>query len=398
MNTTHQPPRPPWVRTLRALVIVGATVWLCAGCEPLFDDLDFETSPATIYRAKTLTDVPAATTPPSQKVIAWNIKYGAKRIPFWFDCWGDRVQMSRTEVEANMADLYALINELDPDILMLEEIETNSRRSAYFDMVQGILDNTNLNWGAYFQTWNSRYIASEGLGRMDLGNAILSKHKITSAERIRQDDRTDQSALTSAFYIHRVIGRAVIDLSGTDIAALVVHTEAYDVDGTKQKQIKQIHEFVTNEKLPWVLGGDFNELPPTATRKIGFNDEREGAVCSEDFVQPPYTPEVMQPFYDDFTASITLARYGKTEAEQKPYFTHTVLGENEKNEQGEAGFWNRTLDYLFVRGTDKWTPGSTDVVQTAGQEVGGTGGHKMMANAMELSDHAPVVGTWEVGQ
>jgi endonuclease/exonuclease/phosphatase family metal-dependent hydrolase len=380
------------------LTTVAACTLLC-GCEPFYEPLDFETSPAMIYRAKTLTDNPKLDAPPiKQKVVAWNIKYGAKRLPFWFDCWGDRVQMSRTEVEANMAGLYALINELDPDILMLEEIEVNSRRSAYFDMVQGILDNTKLNWGAYFQAWNSRYIASEGLGRMDLGNAILSKRKITSAERTKQDDRTDQSALTNAFYIHRVIGRAVIDLDGTDAAAIVVHAEAYDVDGTKQKQIKQIHAFVKNEKLPWVLGGDFNELPPTATRLKGFNDEREGAVCSSDFVQPPYTPEVMKPFYDDYTPSVTLDQYGKTEASQKPYFTHTVLGPDDANETGEKGFWNRTLDYLFVAKADKWLTGSTGVVQTAGQEVGGVGGHKMKADAMTLSDHAPVIGTWELSK
>ena len=50
--------------------------------------------------------------------------------------------------------------------MMAEEIEVNSRRSAYYNMVQGILDNTKLNYGAYMQTWKSRYIAAEGLGRM----------------------------------------------------------------------------------------------------------------------------------------------------------------------------------------------------------------------------------------
>lgn len=390
-------PRPPRPRRFPVLAF-AACCWALVGCEPLFDDLDFETSPAVIYRAKALTAVPKLAAPPTQKVVAWNIKYGAKRLPFWFDCWGDRVQMSRTEVESNMGELYAMINELDPDILMLEEIEVNSRRSAYYDMVQGILDNTKLNWGAYFQTWNSRYIASEGLGRMDLGNAILSKHKITDAERTRQADRTDQSALTNAFYIRRVIGRAVIDLQGKDVAAVVVHTEAYDVDGTKQKQIKQIHELISAEKLPWVLGGDFNELPPTARKLKGFDDEREQAVCSEDFVQPPYTPEVMKPFYDDFNAWVPLDQYGKTEAEQARFFTHTVLGPDQKNEHGKTGFWNRTLDYLFVSKADKWLKDSADVVQKAGQALGGSGGIKLQSDAMKLSDHAPVIGTWELNQ
>ncbi len=366
------------------------------GCEPLYDDLDFETAPAVIYRAAKLTENPKLTAPQTQRVMAWNIKYGAKRAPFWFDCWGDRVQMSRAEVEANMADLYALINEVDPDILMLEEIEVNSRRSAYFDMVQGILDNTKLNWGAYFQAWNSRYIASEGLGRMDLGNAILSKRTITEATRTRQDDRTDQSALTKAFYIHRVIGRAKIDLDGQDVATFVVHAAAYDVDGTKKKHINQIHKMAKDEKLPWVLGGDFNELPPTAVSTEGFKDERETAVCSDDFKQPPYTPADMQPLYDDFKPWVPLDRYGKSEATQKRYFTHTVLGPDQGNDKGEKGAWNRTLDYLFAGNKQVWVKDTTDVLQAAGQEIAGTGGAKLKSAPMTLSDHAPVVGTWEV--
>ena len=387
---------------MRTLIAVTVAILLaCSACEPLYDGLDFDTAPADIFRAKTLTDPPALADPPQLKVVAWNIKYGAARIPFWFDCWGDRVQMSEAEVQANMAELYALIDELDPDILMVEEIEVNSRRSAYYDMVQGILDHTKLNWSAYYQTWNSRYVASEGLGRMDLGNAVFSKHKITSATRIRQDDRTDQGALTSAFYIHRVIGRAEVELkAGVRIATFTVHTEAYDVDGTKQKQIRQIHEVVGKESLPWVIGGDFNELPPTATRKSGFPDEREEAVCSTDFVQPPYTPEVMQPLFDDFTASIPLARYGTTLDEQKRYFTHSVLGPDDKNEHGDPGFWNRTLDYLFVRKADSWVVGSTDVVQEKGQQIGGPSGTGpvMVSDAVRLSDHAPVVGIWELSK
>ncbi len=374
------------------------TTFAVAGCEPMFDSMDFERQDAPIFRAKSLTTVADPGSPAKLSIIAWNVKYGAKRIPFWFDCWGDRSQMSEAEVKANMADIYALINELDPDVLMTEEIEVNSRRSAYYDMVQGILDNTKLNWASYHQSWNSRYIASEGLGRMDLGNAIFSKHPIKKAETIRQADRTDQGALTQAFYLRRSFGRAEIELpTSKRFAAYVVHTEAYDVDGTTQTPTNHTHEEVTKPTLPGGRGGDFNELPPTAVKKEGFDDERETAVCSEDFVQPPYTPEAMKPFYDDFSPWITLDRYGKTEAEQKRYFTHTVLGPADKNEHGNPGYWNRTLDYLFAGKNAKWVAGSTDVVQEAGQKVGGpTGlGPVMKANAMELSDHAPVIGTWE---
>jgi endonuclease/exonuclease/phosphatase family metal-dependent hydrolase len=295
-----------------------------------------------------------------------------------------------------MAGLYQLINEVKPDVLMAEEIELNSKRSAYHDMIRGVLENTDLNYAAYFETWDSRYVASEGVGRIHLGNAIFSRYPITRAERIRQQDRTDQDALTKTFYIKRAIGRAEIAVrSDRTVAAWVVHAEAYDNDGTKQAQIQQIHQLVKAEKLPFVLGGDFNELPPTAVRKEGFLDERSTALCSSDFRQPPYTPQVMQPFYDDFSPAIELARYGTDEVAQARYYTHSVLGPDEKNDQGQPGDWNRTLDYLWVRKADAWLTGTTDVLQRKGQTIGTTG-QVLVTDPLRLSDHAPVYGVWEV--
>jgi endonuclease/exonuclease/phosphatase family metal-dependent hydrolase len=364
-----------------------------SGCEPLAVEYDKARQDVPIFRRTTLSPIPSES-PDGLRVVAWNIKYGARRIPFWFDCWGDRVQMSKAEMDANMAALYAAIRELDPDILMAEEIEVNSRRSAYIDMVRGILENTDLNYAAYFETWNSQYVASEGLGRVNLGNAIFSRYPITRAERIRQEDRTDLDAVTRLFYIHRAVGRAEIDLpENQPVVALVVHTEAYDNDGTKQRQLAQIHELALAETAPVVLGGDFNELPPVAIKLEDFPDERTKAVCSDDFAQPPYTPDAMQKFFDDMLPAIALERYGSTEESQARLFTHSVLGPDEENEQGLRGDWNRTLDYLFASKGSAWVDGTTDVVQRGGQEIG-TSGLTVTSDYLRLSDHAPVIGTW----
>lgn len=368
------------------------------GCDKTADTLDFDREPVLLWKAAHV--VPPTGSPKKLKVMAWNIKYGAGRIDFWFDFWGDRVQMTLPEVEGNMERIYQLIREYDPDILLTEEIEINSRRSAYYDMVQGILDHTPLNYGAYFESWNSSFIPSEGLGRMSLGNAIFSKYPIRSAERIRQDDRWDQDVLTQHFYIHRVIGRAVIQAGDDDVAAYVVHTEAYDQDwtdkqpGTKQAHLQQIHDLVSKETLPFVLGGDFNELPPNAVRVDGFADEGEAAKGT-DYEQPPYYPEDMFPFFKDFNSAISIGMFGATEAEQKRYYTHSTLGPDSQNDAGEFGFWNRTLDYLFVSKAEGWVPGSTDVLQSPGRGRSDALPEGIVSDPMELSDHAPVVGTWD---
>lgn len=375
-----------------ALTAFGAL----GACEPLADDLSAPRAEAPVFRRSTVVPPGDPGSPAQLRVVAWNVKYGAARLPFWFDCWGDRVKMTRAEVDGNLAALSALVREVDPDVLVTEELEVNSRRSAYVDMVAHFLETTDLNHAAYFSTWDSRYIPSEGLGRMNLGLAIFSKYPIVAAERIRQDDRTDQDVLTSTFYIHRVVGRAELEVrAGERVAIYAVHTEAYDEDGTKQRQIAQILELARAEPLPFVVAGDFNELPPTALDREGFLDERSRAVCSEDFAQPPYTPEVMAPFFEELEPWIALDRFGDEPLEQQRYFTHSILGPDEVNDAGEPGFWNRTLDYLFASPGTRWVPGTTDVLQVKGQRVGETG-PVLGADPLRLSDHAPVVGDWEV--
>ena len=63
--------------------------------------------------------------------------------------------------------------------------------------------------------------------------------------------------------------------------------------------------------------------------------------------------------------------------------------------RGEAGFWNRTLDYLFAGAGADFAPGSGDVLQVAGQSVGGQP-PVLVSDPLRLSDHAPVFGLWRV--
>lgn len=360
------------------------------GCEPLATEWEYGVREDVPVHQRSSIVEPDEAQPSQLRVMAWNVKYGGGRIDFWFDLWGDRVQMSEEEVRANLDGIYTLIREVDPDVLMTEEIEVNSRRSAYVNMVTGILENTQLNYAAYFPTWRSRYIPSEGLGRMDLGNAVFSKYPIRRAERIPQQDRTDQDPATSYFYIHRAVGRAEIDLGRRDVVAMVVHTEAYDQDGTKGRQLVQIEELMRAERGPFVIGGDFNALPPTAVQVKGFPDESPDALGTE-FEQPPYDLDEMEPFFEDYVPAIPLERIGTTAEEQRDYFTHSVIGRDREGTDGEPGFWNRTLDYLFVEEPSRWVADSTDVLQEPGR-----GNPPIESDPMDLSDHAPVVGTWEI--
>ncbi|HZA49269.1 MAG TPA: endonuclease/exonuclease/phosphatase family protein [Myxococcaceae bacterium] len=359
-------------------------VFLGAACElPARTDWD-ERSRVAIRERREKIAVPPD--PSRLRILAWNIKFGAGRIDFWFDFWGDRAQMTPGEVTANMEGIYALLREVDADVLLISEIEVGSRRSAYYDMVAGILENAGLNYAAFFPTWESRYVPSEGVGRLEMGNAIFSRYPIVLAERIAQAEREDLSAERWYFYLHRNIGRAVLDLVDRQVAAYVVHTEAYDSDRTKSKHLQHILEELRGEELRFVVGGDFNAIPPNAARDEKFPDEHPSSLDTE-FENPPYVLTDMEPFFAEFVPAIPLERMGSTETSQRRYYTHSVIGPATLGTDGQTGFWNRTLDYLFVRAPDGWDASTTDVLQTRGDSG-------IESDPLLLSDHAPVVGSW----
>ncbi len=372
---------------LRHLVWLPALLTLTA-CEPWSDLEDYTREDVPVFWADDII-APAEANPTALKVMVYNFKYGAGRIDFFFDYWGDRSTMTLPEVEQNMAGLYRLINEVKPDILLAQEVDVNSKRSAYYEMLQGTLDNTHLNYGAFYEIWDSRYAPDEGTGRLLVGNATFSTYKIDKAERIRSEDRTDQAFYESYLLMHRCVGRAEITAGSTTVAAYNIHAEAYDFDGTKKKHVDQAHELLSSDEFPAVLGGDFNNIPPSSVQTEGFNDEPPAAEGTR-YENPPYAVEAMQGFYDDFVPAISLGRYGTTAEEQQQHFSHTVISRDHEGLDGEPGYWNRKLDYMWIRPEHSWQDGSTETLQAPGRAG-------ISSDPMELSDHCPVIGTWEFG-
>jgi hypothetical protein len=109
----------------RALLLTLALAGL--GCDPFhtgFDDFE----DAVSYRAKGEKSEPDPEAP--LRVMNWNVKFGGGRIDFFFDCFGDRVLMDEHEVIDNLTRVAEKINQYDPDVLVLQEIDVNSKRDA----------------------------------------------------------------------------------------------------------------------------------------------------------------------------------------------------------------------------------------------------------------------------
>jgi endonuclease/exonuclease/phosphatase family metal-dependent hydrolase len=350
----------------RAHQVVLAALCL-SGCDPFhtgFDDLEAAVS----YRASSEKSAPEPSAP--LRVMNYNVKFGGGRIDFFFDCFGDRVLMSKSEVLANLERLAEKINQYDPDLLVLQEVDVNSKRSAYFDQLQWLLDHTQLGYAVYASHWKADFVPTDGLGAMDSGNAILSKYRLLDAERIALALRSEQPALERYFYLRRNVLRARLDVPGKSPTYVVaLHADAYSKDGTKKQHIDRFKQELDRLSAAGhtVIGsGDLNTLPPGTEHQVGFDD----SVCTdEEFIADDYSEEAdwLVPLYDQYNPDTPLDVY---QADQASYFSHTVDG---------RGFWNRRLDYIFTNA--QVVPGSGLVHQD--QEHGGM-------DTMPLSDHAPV--------
>lgn len=330
---------------------------LSAACDPFQTKLGSEVS---MYES---TEKQEFNFPDTLKVMTWNIKFGGGRIDFFFDCHGDRIIMEKSEVIDNMQLLSDKIKEVNPDILFIQEADVNAKRSAFVDQVQFLLDSTNMNYGVYASQWKAKHIPSDGIGKMNSGNAILSKWKLTDAKRIPLPLIESQNFVVRYFYLKRNLLEVKLEQAGKSIQLLTTHASAYAQDDTKKKQLEIIKSHVdsiNNEGKQFILGGDFNSLPPHSIQTNKFDD----SVCVDgDFEADDYSAETdwMNPFYKDYQAAINLEDF---KSDNSQHFTHTT----DKN-----GSWNRKLDYLFTN--VGFTPNSG----------------KTLHQWMQVSDHAPII-------
>ena len=349
------------MKTLGKIYLLILSI-LTAACDPFGTKLGEEVSYFEAAEPENITF------PDTLKVMNWNVKFGGGRIDFFFDCHGDRVIMEKEEVENNMTLLAEKIREVNPDILFLQEVDTDAKRSAFMNQVQYLLDNTELNFGVYASQWKAKYIPSDGIGKMNSGNAILSKWELTDAKRIALPLIEEQNFIVRYFYLKRNLLHAKLKYSGGELNLLNTHASAYAKDKTKKEQLEIIKHYadsLNSKEQSFILAGDFNALPPNTKQTQNFDD----SVCEDaDYEADDYSAETdwMMPYYETYESAICLGEYSN---DNDRHFTHTT----DKN-----GFWNRKTDYIFTN--RNFVSGSGTTIQ----------------DWMEASDHAPITANYEL--
>lgn len=339
-------------------------------CEP--PATGFDDTEDAVFIAKSQPE-PAPDPDSAVLVMTWNMRFGIGRGDWFGDACGYKVVYSEEEILTKLTSIAERINQVKPDILMLQEVDINSKRSAYVDQLRWILDHTDFNYVVYGLQWQAQFIPSDGLGRLLEANAILSRWPISDATRIQLLLRQDQDALTRYFYERCCMVKAKIEIPGVDdFYAVNIHASAFATDDTKHKHIVAFKKELDNIVVTggwFVAGGDLNTLPPGSDSTDYCMEDMCPGESFHHATNDPihkegsnYTSESewLVGLYNSYNTAVELADY---QHNQQVYFTHTTR---------PGHFWDRTLDYMFTN--SHWQKGSTVTHQ----------------DFLTDSDHAPV--------
>jgi len=266
------------------------------------------------------------------RAMVWNIQFSAGRANEFFYDGGPAVSVSEAEVVQTLNQIGEVIAEYNPDLVLLQEVDRDSRRTHSVDQLAGILARTPYACHAatpYFKGDFVPHPPHEPLGRVDMQLAVLSRYAIGRATR-HQLPLLKESWLRQQFNLKRALLETTVPIEGG--GALVTfnsHLSAYARgDGTLKSQVDQIAEHLAQAEQagsPWLMGADLNALPP------GDDPVRLGTAADLYAETSP-----LAPLFEKHTPTVPLHAYRD---DPVPWRTWLPYGSSRAD---------RTLDYVFT--------------------------------------------------
>lgn len=219
-----------------------------------------------------LGDGPPRPAPDHLRVVSWNIHYGYGPV-------FDRGTVgTRAQVLAHLDAIAAWLREVDADLVALQEVDTDARRTFGIDQLAWLMRATGLPFAALTHTWDARWVPSPGLdprrhyGQVRSSQATLSRYPLRDAARHALPQPPNNSRIYNRFYLHRAALEVTVDLP-RPIRTFNVHTEAFDrANCTTHAEILAGLVRAGDARRTLVLG-DLNSVPPEAALKHAFPDE-----------------------------------------------------------------------------------------------------------------------------
>lgn len=190
--------------------------------------------------------------------------------------------LTPADITANLDTIAAAIRRNGADVVALQEVDFDSRRSHGIDELRYLQEKLDFPFAAYVLNWNKRYVPfpigldfKKHFGRVRSGQAVLSRAPIAENAVDYLAKPFNRPFWYNMFYISRAVQRVKLLVAGRELDLYNVHLEAFHT-GTRMQHAKQLREIMKARGFAeGFVAGDFNALPPGAARLSGFADEPE---------------------------------------------------------------------------------------------------------------------------
>ena len=201
----------------------------------------------------------------SLTVLSWNIGYAGlgRESDFFMDGGEDTRSADEATVERYLSGIEKSIKELEPDLVLLQEVDRNSART--FGVNEGVrLRSGNsvfaLNYSCPFVP-----IPFPPIGKVSSGLLAYYPYTVERAERISLPCPFTWPMRVANLKRCLLVNYLPIQGSEAQLVLVDLHLEAYDDGEGKIAQTRQLTEFIESEykKGNYVIaGGDFNQVFP----------------------------------------------------------------------------------------------------------------------------------------
>ncbi len=199
-------------------------------------------------------------------VVDWNVGYGAlgDNADFFMD-YGNMVYTADKErLAQNLAGITETLNEISPDIILLQETDENSSRSYHTDETDYFAE--------AFPEFDSTFAYNfkvdflpypiPPIGKVTSGIMTLSRYHLISSERIQLPCPFTWPARVANLKRCLSVNRISIEGSDKELVIVNLHLEAYDDGEGKAAQTRMLAEILQAEAEAGnyvIAGGDFNQ-------------------------------------------------------------------------------------------------------------------------------------------
>ncbi|OJJ19515.1 endonuclease [marine bacterium AO1-C] len=274
------------------------------------------------------------------KILSWNVQYMAsKDYVFFYDLLDNSGPDKRPDKKAiakTINEVARIIKQEDPDIILLQEVDEGAKRTDKEDQLKRLLGLISKDYGCHCSSfyWKASFVPDPNvMGSVGMKLSTISKYKIKEGTRHQLPLIENMNFLVKQFYLKRAILETKFPVEGgKDLAVMNTHLSAFaQGSNTMEQQVAMLDKMLkerTKQGLPWVVGGDFNLLPPGEAYKE-----------LTDYQKQYYKPETeIASFFKDYQAVPNAAQ--TTGNRRIEWFTH--FPNDPKVKQPD-----RTIDYLF---------------------------------------------------